>query len=318
MDISVLLPIYGEAPYLEMTLNSIEMEKNTKIEIVLILDRPTTKQIDRINDLVLRFPESRILISPLPGISNALNFGLENCLGTYVARIDSDDEMISSRLGVQRKFLEKNPKVSCVGTQVIKINDSNQIVGKSRYPTNSFYIRRLLQFRNCVAHPTTMYKRADVLRVGGYRSQFDGAEDYDLWLRLIRIGQIVNLSEPLTRYRIWHGQDSADYKLRMLWNSRIVNSFSWIERKKPELVAKLFTNDSNLDNIGVLIEQTLRNHYPWQWYFQEIKYNINFHLSFRSDYSALKVFLKILIQTLILTGRTVYLHFSRKNEHNQK
>jgi hypothetical protein len=46
-----------------------------------------------------------------------------------------------------------------------------------------------------------MYRRDIVLHMGGYRPEYEPAEDIDLWLRLAEVGRLANLSEPLLRYR---------------------------------------------------------------------------------------------------------------------
>ncbi len=50
-------------------------------------------------------------------------------------------------------------------------------------------------------HPAVIYRRADVLAVGGYRKEYEWVEDTDLWFRLIERGRMANLPEPLLRRR---------------------------------------------------------------------------------------------------------------------
>ena len=57
-----------------------------------------------------------------------------------------------------------------------------------------------------MAHPSVMYRRSAIIQLGGYRNEFNGAEDYDLWLRMMFVGKIVNMNEHLTYYRIWANQ----------------------------------------------------------------------------------------------------------------
>ena len=314
LDLSILLPVYGDAPYLEMTLESIKIQEILKFEVVIVLDRPNERQIKRTMELVSNFTNFKVLISPSDGISNALNYGLEHCLGTFIARIDSDDEMISHRLEIQREFLKMHSEYSCVGSQVFKIDHTGQEIGESNYPISKFWVRRILPIRNCIAHPSTMYRRADVLKVGGYRSQFDGAEDYDLWLRTIRIGEIGNLAQPLTRYRIWDGQNSRGYKTRKLLEARIVNSFSWIERKNPELANNLLSSEISRDDFGTQVNEILRKSHPKLWLLQEFKYFINFELSIRADKSKFNLMLVLPPKALFFFCRAAYLAISHSEQ----
>jgi glycosyltransferase involved in cell wall biosynthesis len=305
IDLSILLPIYGDAPYLEMTLRSIADQENSKFEIVVVLDRPTNLQITKTKKLISNFADVNLLISPSAGISSALNFGLKHSRGTFVARIDSDDEMLSHRLEIQMNVLKMKPGVSCVGTQIIKIDEKSHIVGESNYPESNFWVRRFLRFRNCVAHPATMYKRTDVLSIGGYRQQFDGAEDYDLWLRLLKIGKIINLEQPLTRYRIWDGQNSSDYRKRKQLDAKIVRSFSWIEKKRPDIAKELLKEERSMKNFRLRVQQILKQECPSQWILQEVKHFINLELSFGSGELKIKFILSLVAKTLIFFGKTV-------------
>jgi len=52
-----------------------------------------------------------------------------------------------------------------------------------------------------LAHPAVIMRREQVLQIGAYREACRHAEDYDLWLRLLELGEIDNLKEPLLYYR---------------------------------------------------------------------------------------------------------------------
>jgi hypothetical protein len=51
-------------------------------------------------------------------------------------------------------------------------------------------------------HPTIMMRTKTVKRIGGYRSWLNGAEDYDLFFRLMKVGKVMNLQQPLIKRRI--------------------------------------------------------------------------------------------------------------------
>ena len=204
--VSVIIPVHGDAPHLISTIQSIQEQDFKEFETLIILDR-ASKNIERYaRDLTLSSENTKIFLSELPGISHALNLGIRESSGELIARIDADDLMRKDRLSLQKAFLEKHPEVICVGSQVTKINVDGNVIGKSSYPASNKQITRTLLFRNCLAHPSVMYRRSSILEVGGYRPEFDGVEDYDLWLRLSMTGQIRNMKTRLTSYRVWENQ----------------------------------------------------------------------------------------------------------------
>ena len=204
--VSVIIPVHGDAPHLISTIQSILEQDFNKFEVLIILDRASEEIESYSRELGLSSENIKVFLSKLPGISHALNLGIRESSGELIARIDADDLMRKDRLSLQRAFLGKNPQVVCVGSQVTKINVDGIVVGKSNYPASNKQITRTLLFRNCLAHPSVMYRRSSILEVGGYRPEFDGVEDYDLWLRLSMTGQIRNMNTPLTLYRVWENQ----------------------------------------------------------------------------------------------------------------
>ena len=252
-------------PYLEKTIESIRCQESVEIELVVVLDRPTKSLKVKTELILTNFKKTQLLVSPGSGISDALNFGIEHCRGEYVARIDSDDEMIKDRLIKQKLFLDKNPMVSAVGTQIIKISESGSITGRSRYPNNAFLLGKILRIRNCMAHPSVMYRRDEVLRLGGYRATFDGAEDYDLWVRLSRKGNVDNLKEYLTKYRIWNGQDTNRYKSDKNLRAYQVQIFSELEEVASEYATGLKSKKLSKENLTEAAENFLRAHAVLRW-----------------------------------------------------
>lgn len=260
--VSVLIPIHNEAPHLEKALESVRGQDSVEIELVVVLDRPTVSLKVQTQLLLTDFKRTKLLISPGSGISEALNFGVGHCLGKYIARIDSDDEMSRDRLVKQKLFLDNNPEVSCVGSQITKVSEQDNSIGRSYYPRHPFLLKRILRIRNCVAHPSVMYKREEIERVGGYRAAFDGAEDYDLWIRLTREGRIANLPGQLTKYRIWNGQDTKKYLDGKTTRGHQVLLFSELEEVAPHYSAELLSRKLNAESLTVEADEYLRENAP--------------------------------------------------------
>lgn len=218
--VSVIIPVHGDAPHLISTIESIKMQSFKEFESVIILDRASREIELYARGLTLDSDNFKVVVSNTPGISHALNTGIRESSGELIARIDADDIMRKDRLALQRNFLEKYQKVVCVGSQVTKINVNGIRIGRSNYPVSSKQITSTLLFRNCLAHPSVMYRRSSVLSVGGYRPDFDGVEDYDLWLRLSMLGQIRNMQVPLTSYRVWENQVTSKKKHLIFENAK--------------------------------------------------------------------------------------------------
>jgi glycosyltransferase involved in cell wall biosynthesis len=180
-----------------------------------------------------------IVESKNPGLVAALNRGLAVAQGSFIARLDADDLMLSSRLQRQFDYLNSNDDVVVLGSEVIEIDQFGKSIGLRKYPTSKESMKIALQKQCTIAHPSTMFRRNNVLEIGGYRTFFEHAEDYDLWLRLIHYGGVVSLDFPLTMYRIHPEQISNSQQRIRVFGSYSVRINSYLGRHNhPDLIAK--------------------------------------------------------------------------------
>jgi len=147
---------------------------------------------------------------------NSLNLGLSAAEGEFIARIDHDDMMQFDRLEKQLSFFRRNPDHILVGSNVTLIDQNETRIRETNYPISNDEIVRILNHKNVFAHPSVMYRRTAAITSGMYRKFYEGAEDYDLWLRMIGVGKVANLQDSLTLYRQHSGQMSIR-NLRKQW-----------------------------------------------------------------------------------------------------
>jgi hypothetical protein len=89
-----------------------------------------------------------------------------------------------------------------VGSAITLIDAAGKMMREIDYPLTPAEVDRfLIETGSALAHPVVMARRDAMLSVGGYRKQFQHAEDYDLWLRMAERYSLANLPERLLRYR---------------------------------------------------------------------------------------------------------------------
>lgn len=211
MNVSVLIPVLNGEKYLRASIESV-LKQDLVCEILVMDNGSTDRTQSIVQSLMELDPRVKYHFVSSPGISNALNAGLQIAQNEFVARLDSDDIMLPNRIRTQTEFLMHNPEVSVVGSQVTFIDVNGKPFGTSSYPVGKLSLVRNFSFRNPIAHPSVMFRKSTVINVEGYRSQFDGAEDLDLWLRVMSRSEINVLPEALTSYRIHNGQISGSLK----------------------------------------------------------------------------------------------------------
>lgn len=234
---SVVIPVHGDGDYFQECLDSVvgqTLQQNISLEILIVADRIKFN----ILDFTKAYNDKRIKIiySPAPGIVEALNLGLKHALGEYIVRIDSDDYMHRDRVRSQIDYLELHPEIDVIGTQIQIINEQGDKLFVSRYPESPRDVSSALKSSCVIAHPSVTYRKSAAIGVGGYSKFYEHAEDYDLWLRILKNENIANLHENLTYYRVHDRQISKLKNEHQQWATLAARlSFSLREKKKDPL-----------------------------------------------------------------------------------
>lgn len=201
--VSVLLPVRNGGPFLIGAVQSILRQTFRDLELLVIDDHSVDGSVDSLAEV----SDSRMhLIKNFgsPGFSSALNLGLAEASGRYVARMDGDDVSLPGRLEKQFLHLERCQEIDILGTHVNLLDPTGVLVKDvTLRPQSPGHVHWSLLFYCSLAHPTVMMRRSIFSTLVGYNQEFSPAEDYELWLRAMDAGfTIANLSEPLLNYRV--------------------------------------------------------------------------------------------------------------------
>ena len=213
MKFSVLMSVYknDDPDFLDIALKSIYDDQTKKPdEIVVVFDGPLTDELYRVlndfakdkGDVVKYYPQE-----VNRGLGEALRIGSEHCTGDYIFRMDSDDISLPQRFEKQISYVEANPHIDVVGTDIAEFH-TNPNEGELRVracPVDHADIVRMGKRRNPMNHVTVCIKRSALQKCGGYESLLL-LEDYYLWLKMIVAGCVLgNLNEALVYVRIGNG-----------------------------------------------------------------------------------------------------------------
>lgn len=191
--VSILIPFYNAESTLEACLESVALNHHPNIQVVLVDDGSSDSSATIAQAFTRRDRRFELLSEPHRGLVPSLNRGLEACRHPWVARHDSDDLMPPDRLSAQLRCLEQQASLDVISGMVEAFPADQVQSGLRHYIAwlNSLrehsQITRDLFIESPLAHPSVMFRRDSVMALGGYRD-FDGPEDYDLWLRLWRQG----------------------------------------------------------------------------------------------------------------------------------
>ncbi len=230
--ISCLIPVYNGETYLELALDSILEQTVADFEIVVVNDGSTDRSLDILNAYAARDDRVRVLSKANGGIVSALNHGLAACRGEYVARMDCDDIATLDRFEIQLQCFEDNPDAVAVGGYIQSIDGNGNAMAPPGSPSR---VTRtdLSSFPPVVAnvqHSAGTFRREAMVAVGGYRSTFPHAEDYDLYLRLSDHGTFHNPDRLVLYYRV-HASSLSMRNLQRQETSAVLAELSAFARK---------------------------------------------------------------------------------------
>lgn len=203
VDVSILMSVYiKEKPdYFKVSLNSALDQTTSVKEIVLVLDGPITPELQSVISEFQERTPNLIKLIPLKenvGLGKALAVGVEACSYDLIARMDTDDIMLPTRIEKQFAEFNMDPKLAIVGSNIDEFYESpEKIVGRRIVPKTNNEICDFSKRRNPFNHMTVMFRKKAILSVGNYQPMM-GFEDYYLWVRLLKAGyKGKNIQESL-------------------------------------------------------------------------------------------------------------------------
>jgi glycosyltransferase involved in cell wall biosynthesis len=201
--ISVVMPAYNAAKYLDEAVRSILDQTFKDFEFIIINNGSsddTAAIIDKYQTLDGRI---RVYYHEQQGWAPAFNYGCSLATGQYIAFMDADDVSLPRRLELQVEYLENQPQIGIVGTWIFMLK--NGLVTRICPSTNSKMLKWILFYDLCVASSTVLMRREILEKLGFTRTDLRHAEDADLWLRASLITEFGNVPEVLYKYRVWPG-----------------------------------------------------------------------------------------------------------------
>lgn len=217
MQFSVCMCVYGKdnPEWFETAVNSVLNQTVVPDEVVLVVDGPVPETLDTVIKKFEQIPCFKSVRLPVNmGHGEARRVGLEQCSHELVALMDADDISVEDRFEKQLAVFEENWETALVGGQIAEfIEDPEMTVGIRNVPLEDREIKEYLKTRCPMNQVTVMFKRSEVMRVGGYQDWYCN-EDYYLWNRMYLAGmKFANVPEILVRVRV--GQEM--YQRRGGW-----------------------------------------------------------------------------------------------------
>jgi len=195
--ISVVMNAYNKENYIGATIESILNQTFEDFEFIIVNDGSTDKTADVI--ALYKDPRIRVFHQKNSGVRATLNKGFSEAKGKYIAHIDADDLSTPDRLQIQLDFMEKHPECVLAGCWCKVIDENENLIETWCRSENDLGIRWEHLFDNVLGHSGYFIRNGVINTEDWYQLPY--AEEYDLAVRLSKIGKLACIPEFLVIYR---------------------------------------------------------------------------------------------------------------------
>lgn len=223
--VSVIMLTIDRPQYIESAIASVLGQTLADWELIIVHDGGD----ERMKSTVKRWlaVDARIRYLPrdhIGNIANALNYGIGEARGEYIAILDDDDAWLDKRkIELQVTALAGNAGLAAVGGGAVVVDHSGAETMHYNRPSDPAECARRALVANPLIHSTVLFRRSSAEAVGLYDESLAGYQDWDLWLKLMRKEKVTNLPYYFATYRIWDGGGSSTKIMGNAWSSvRIV------------------------------------------------------------------------------------------------
>lgn len=214
--ISVVMPAWNAAGTIARAVESVRAQTLKAWELLVVDDGSVDGTAEVAQAAACGDGRVRVVRRTREGIAGALNAGIAEAQGEFVARMDADDEMYPERLDAQLDFLRREENAG-VGLVSCGVEFGGDRLANAGYALHVDWINTLVMpeeialnrfVESPLAHPSVMFRRECVERWGGYRAG-DFPEDYELWLRWMDAGvRMAKVPRVLMRWNDSAGRAS--------------------------------------------------------------------------------------------------------------
>jgi glycosyltransferase involved in cell wall biosynthesis len=218
--VSVIVPCYNGALFLEEALRSALAQSHPRVEIIFVDDGSTDNSAEIAQQFPIRYIRQRN-----SGLPAARNSGIRESKGSYLVFLDADDRLKPDAIQTGLHALEQRPDCALVvGDHVFISADGSHLADSGKVdPLNSHY-EALLKSNFIEMISTVLFRRSVFDEVGVFDAKLRAAEDYELYLRIARVRPICCHSVVVAEYRQHEANISRDPELMLTTTLQVLES----------------------------------------------------------------------------------------------
>jgi len=246
--VSVLIPTYNSAQYLEEAIESVLAQTFKNFELIIMDDASTDDTREKVKPYLRDQRVSYHRNSSNLGLPGNWNKCLSIAKGSYIKFLMSDDTFYPTLLEKFIAIFDTYPTVSIVTSYKNCIDSSGRVIKKLCQPFTHLQdgkkiICESLRSFNIIGEPTTVMFRKENLHLGEFNVNYKWIPDWDMWLRHLTIGDCYIIPEILSTFRHHESQSTAILSKNLRRQNEEYLFYKAIEKSNPYEI--------NLDHIQI-------------------------------------------------------------------
>lgn len=218
MNFSVIIPAYNREKELPKCIESVLSQTYQEFELIIVDNGSTDSTKAIVQDYIDKDNRIKYFWQENSGSpAGSRNTGILKALGEWIAFLDSDDYWYKNKLELVTKTIEKNENIIAVSHYEDKIVDGKYgcvLEHGNRLIEKNTYLDLLFNGNNLSTSAMTV-KRDKLIEVGLFdtRKEYFAVEDYDMWMKLSKVGEFAYVKEVLGAFIISGSNMSGNIEL---------------------------------------------------------------------------------------------------------
>ena len=193
-QISIIVPCYNQAQYLDECLQSVLDQTHQNWECIVVNDGSPDNTAEIAQQWLPKDQRFKYIYKSNGGLSSARNAGIEQARGAFILPLDADDKIDIDYIKLALIEFKKNPELKVVYCQAEKFG-----IEEGKWILPKFSID-LLSLKNII-FSSGIYKKSDWVTIGGYDKRLlHGLEDWEFWIALLKNNAKVSRIEYVGFY----------------------------------------------------------------------------------------------------------------------
>lgn len=200
--VSVIMSVYNGERFLAESIKSILCQSLKNFEFIIVNDGSTDSSLKIIQEFARKDKRIKVINKLNSGLTHSLNCGIDIAKGDWIARIDADDIAAKSRLMEQYLRGCADDSLVLIGSSCWEIDEFGNKLKKFHYPENHSTLKKnLFSMKKYFPHSSYFIKTKSLKKINGYNLRMIRSQDFDLCLRLSKLGNITSIPKPLVFLR---------------------------------------------------------------------------------------------------------------------